>query len=84
MPTPIEITCMTFLERCVASPFGIVARVEEAGQDLTVTPALRAKQVLYRVRQELANPLYKDIKIDLSPDNPDRELWLVNMDEAES
>jgi hypothetical protein len=80
--TPLEITCLTFLERCAASTFGIVARVEEAGAELTVTPALRAKQVLYRIRKEIGNPQFDNIRIDLSPDDPDRELWLINMPEG--
>lgn len=79
--TPLELTCLTFLDRCVESAFGIVVRVEEAGAELTVTPALRAKQVLYRMRKELGNPAFENIRIDLSPDDPERELWLLNMAE---
>jgi hypothetical protein len=41
-----------------------------------IAPALRAKQVLLRFKQE--NSDFANIQIRMSPDDPDGELWLIN------
>lgn len=61
------------LREAVSRETGIVVRVESPGG--MSTPVLRAKQVLYRFKSE--NTDFKDLQIRVSPDDPDRELWLI-------
>ena len=77
MPTLLELASLAILNACVASDHGIIIKIETRGETDVNTPALRAKQTLYRFRKESGNPEYKNIQIRLSPDNPDTELWLL-------
>lgn len=61
------------LLEALSSDFGIVIEIEPL--EAIIAPALRAKQVLYRFKQEDID--FSNIQIRLSPDDPDRELWLV-------
>ena len=70
------------LDACLSSVHGIIINIETPeGEDVN-TPALRAKQILYRFRQELPNPEYKSIQIRQSPDNPNNSLWLIKNPES--
>ena len=68
---------MAILDACVESQYGVIIAIETDSSRDVNTPALRAKQILYRFRQEYSNPLYEAIQIRLSPNNPDNELWLI-------
>jgi hypothetical protein len=77
MPTALELAARDILEAAASSATGIRCRIlTPVGID-SVTPTLRAKQVLYRFRRELGDPRYAQIQIRLSPDDPDNELWLI-------
>lgn len=80
MATPLELAAFNALRAACDSPLGIIIRVEVPPGITSVTPALRAKQVLYRFRDELKDVEFKSIQIRFSPDNPDTELWLVKTD----
>ena len=38
---------------------------------------MHASQVLGRFKREVGDPAYADLKIEFSPDNPARELWII-------
>ena len=61
------------LYQALESENGIRVTVESPG--LMVAPSLRAKQVLYRFKSE--NREFDCLQIRLSPDDPDRELWII-------
>jgi len=82
VPTLIEIAALTILDACIASQHGIIVKIEKRESDDVNTPALRAKQILYRFRKENGNPEYLNIQIRLSPDDPDTELWLLKTPET--
>jgi hypothetical protein len=42
-----------------------------------VTPALRAKQILYRFRREIGDIELNKITIRSCPSDPDHRLWLI-------
>lgn len=75
--TPLEITANTILDKASSTPFGIEVEVEDFGE--SIQPTLRAKAILYRVRKELGDPRYAELQIALSPDAPDKRLWVINM-----
>lgn len=68
---------MMALDACVNSEHGVIIRIETNRANEINTPALRAKQVIYRFRQEFGNPEYTNIQVRLSPTDPDNELWLI-------
>lgn len=82
MPTLIEIAALTILDACVQSEHGIIVKVERRETEDVNTPALRAKNILYRFRKDNGNPDYLNIQIRLSPDDPDTELWLLKTPES--
>lgn len=66
-------TARVILAEALGAEVGIVVEVAAPGM---VAPALRAKQTLYRFKNE--NSDFRNIQIRLSPENPDTELWLIN------
>lgn len=74
--TFLSLQAEKILTECLSSEFGIQVLVHENGHG-TVTPALRARQILYRFRQELPNPEFKTIMIKLCPKDPDHRLWII-------
>ena len=64
------------LRAAARSEFGIRVRVIALRDDI-MTPALRARQVLYRFRNELGAEEFKDLQIRLSPDDPEHRLWII-------
>jgi len=66
-------TARVILAEALTSEVGIVVEVSAPGM---VAPALRAKQTLYRFKNE--NRDFRNIQIRLSPEFPDTELWLLN------
>lgn len=81
MPTPLDLACFSALKSAAESPFGVVLRVESPPDRSTSSPALRAKQSLYALRKTLADPIFDRLQIRLSPDDPDKELWIINHQE---
>lgn len=69
-------TARAILSEALNSPFGLVIEIQTPPSNPpTVAPTLRAKQILYRFKNE--NSDFSGIQIRLSPDDPDRELWLI-------
>lgn len=66
-------TARAILSAALASPFGTVVHIQPTS-DLA-SPALRAKQVLYRFKKENAD--FAQIQIKFAPDSPNTRLWLV-------
>jgi hypothetical protein len=64
------------LREAIVSELGIVVRVQPTSD--MIAPALRAKQVLYRFRQEDSD--FATLQIVLSPTDPDREIWIIKKD----
>ena len=64
----------SILRAALAEELFLVVRVH-SGPDV-VTPALRARQILYRFRNEFPDPAFRELQIRLSPQNPDTELWV--------
>lgn len=58
---------------------GAVYRV--VSDDDSPSPALRAKQILYRFRSELGDPELKRLQIRLDPHFPDTQLWVIKTDD---
>jgi hypothetical protein len=68
-----------WLDEALNHEYGIIVRVHADGaMKAVVGPSTRAKQQLYRFRQELGSD-YKNIQIRLSPRDPANELWLINL-----
>ena len=57
----------------IMTELGIV--VEVGSPTPIIQPTNRAKQVLYRFKNEDSD--FAPIQIKFSPDDPDRELWLI-------
>jgi hypothetical protein len=66
------------LYEALNSPDGIRVSIESPG--LMIAPTLRAKQVLYRFKRE--NREFDCLQIRLSPDNPDKELWIIKSSDS--
>lgn len=66
-------TARVILAEALGAEVGTIVEVFAPGM---VAPALRAKQTLYRFKNENAD--FRNIQIRLSPENPDTELWLLN------
>ena len=64
--------CDDLFTRAVESVSGIIVATNSTE---------RAQSMLTRYRKELGNPDYAKIGIRLSPDDPDRELWLIKIDD---
>ena len=58
----------------LAAEVGIVVEIESPTP--IIAPVMRAKQVLYRFKSEDAD--FASLQIRVSPDDPDRELWIIN------
>lgn len=67
------------LRAAIESETGIIVKI--ASPVPVIAMALRAKQTLYRFKQE--NSDFAQIQIILSPDDPDNELWLINNREGQ-
>jgi hypothetical protein len=65
------------LRTALESPYGIQILIYEDPPGQVVTPTLRARQILYRFRQEIGDKDMDQIQIRLCPTDPDHRLWLV-------
>jgi len=61
------------LRRAFDSNTGIIVDVEPTGE--MMAPTWRAKQILYRFKQEDAD--FKRLQIEFDPDTPDTALWIL-------
>lgn len=61
------------LREALASPDGIEVSIQ-ASQEM-IAPASRAKQVLYRFKQE--DYEFRNLQIEFGPDEPDKTLWII-------
>ena len=61
------------LAEALRSEIGICILIEPT--DPTIGATLRAKQILYRYKQENAD--YQILQIRLDPTNPDHRLWII-------
>ena len=75
MATLLEQTAVSILREAATSDFGIIVHVTAPNDDIP-NPAVYAKQVLYRFKSQ--DPLFSNIQINFSPDNPNAELLLIN------
>lgn len=78
--TFLAVHAETFLRAALAAEYGIKIRVHVVSPDPIVTPALRARAILYRFRGELGNDVYNSLQIRLSPDDPQNRLWIIRGD----
>lgn len=78
MPTDLELAALHALRAATNARLGVSLRIETPGGESVVTPALRAKQIIYRFRKALGDPQFAKIQVRLSPDDPDHRLWLIN------
>lgn len=62
------------LTRAAMSDIGLEVKVEVVG-DLP-SPALRAKQILYRFKKE--NRDWQHIQVRLHPTEPENKIWVIN------
>ena len=74
--TPQELAILQILHDAKASTVGLIVRIETDPSRDSVTPALRARQMMYRFRA--GDPELQTLNIRLSPDSPDTELWIIN------
>jgi len=74
--TLLELGARQILNAAIQAEVGITVRIDVPQDSTMTTPSLRAKQVLYRFSKEDAD--FKDLQIRLSPDDPDKELWIIN------
>lgn len=61
------------LYEALASPLGIVLLVDDVE---------RARQTLYRLRREAADPDLQQLALAPSPEAPTTELWIIKKDKA--
>ena len=73
MPTMIEVQCGMVLQTALEAELAI--RVK------TNNPA-RARLSLYNTRKALGNIEFAQLQIRISPDAPDGELWIINLDKV--
>ncbi len=64
------------LNEALSAPIGIQVLIEAPGM---TSPALRAKQVLYRFKKE--DRVFAHLQIRLHPTDPDNRLWVLNATE---
>lgn len=75
--TLLEQTALTILRAATSANVGIEIKI--TAPDGMNSPALRAKQILYRFKNE--NPEFKNLQIRLAPTDPNNRLWLVKQQE---
>jgi len=73
--TQLSNIARSILRQAALSEFGLEIGIT-ATSDKIITPALRAKQILYRFKSEDAD--FSNLRIDLSPTDPDKYLWIIN------
>lgn len=73
-------SALAALQAASDSTFGVVVEIDAFGRDIN-SLSLRAKGILYQVRQDY--PYLKKLQVRVSPDRPDHELWLLKRDEDE-
>lgn len=71
--TLLRRSTVAILNEALKTDYGIAVSVHAPNM---TTPSLRAKQVLYRFKNE--NSDFANLQIRLSPDDPDNELWIIN------
>lgn len=64
------------LRQALESRVGVQVKINEETVG-TVTPSLRAKQILYRFRKEIGDVELLKLQIRLCPGDPDRKLWII-------
>lgn len=64
------------LERAESTEVGIQIRIITPTNQDSVTPALRAKQILYRFQKELA-PRFSNLMIKFHPEDPDHRILVL-------
>ncbi len=69
------------LRQVLKAKYGIQIYVAQTGLGGVVTPALRARQILYRFRQEIGDAELNKIQIKTCPHDPDNRLWLLKMED---
>ena len=67
-----ETLASMILDAAATAPLGIVVSTNDP---------YKARATIYTTRQKLGNPLYAEIQIKVSPDNPEREIWLIRKDQ---
>jgi hypothetical protein len=72
-----EITITAWLESALDSPYGIRIEIESLTSTTTLTPAYFYHKLITQVWKKFS-PNYDAISIHVSPDHPDREIWLWN------
>jgi len=75
--TILQNQATSVLRQALESPLGIQVKINQDEGKSVVTPSLRARQILYRFRQELGDIELNQIQIKLCPTDPDHRLWLV-------
>jgi hypothetical protein len=69
----------SIFEQAVRSPYGLVLKTYvDSSVAAVISPAQRAKQILYRFRQELPDPAYARLQIKFDPRDPVSGLWIIN------
>lgn len=61
------------LLQALSAEYGV--RVHVQSTDAMITPALRARQILYRFKKEDSD--FDELSIRLDPDDPNNRLWII-------
>lgn len=71
MPTLVELQCNAILTAAASADIGICVTTDNVN---------RARQCLYRFRKELGDPTFENLQIRVSPNNTEREIWIIRKD----
>ena len=73
MQTEILLQCLAILSAAATSQHGIVVRTDDPH---------RARQMLYRAKKDVGDTTLDQFQIRVSPDDSEREIWLVRRQSA--
>ena len=68
--TPLEQAIASALYQAVGQDYGLLVRTNDVS---------RLKPLIYRTRAAMADPLLDQIQIRTSPNNPNTELFFINL-----
>lgn len=74
MPNVFEAAVIQALFSATQAKIGIIIRTSDVR---------RTKAMVYRIRQELADPELANLQIRASPTNPETDLWFIRMKEPQ-
>jgi hypothetical protein len=73
MISHLDLQCTMLLQAAATAALGLV---------IVTNDPIKARATLYKVRQTLADPTLDALQIRVSPDNAEKEIWLLRKDQV--